>query len=77
MSESALETHFFQILRRPKLHLKHDDAKEGGNQTCEKGTKACLKPDASHHHHMASFGREGDLQLLVVDPSPLLLGLCL
>jgi hypothetical protein len=25
VSESALETHFFQILRRPKLHLKHDD----------------------------------------------------
>jgi hypothetical protein len=25
VSKSALETHFFQILRRPKLHLKHDD----------------------------------------------------
>ncbi len=25
VSESALETHFFQIRRRPKLHLKHDD----------------------------------------------------
>ncbi len=25
MSKSALETHFFQIFRRPKLHLKHDD----------------------------------------------------
>jgi hypothetical protein len=24
VSESTLETHFFQILRRPKLHLKHD-----------------------------------------------------
>jgi hypothetical protein len=57
VSESALETHFFQILRRPKLHLKHDDVKEGQSQTCVKGTKAA---DASHHHHVASFGRQGD-----------------
>jgi hypothetical protein len=40
VSKSALETHFFQILKRPKLHLKHDDVKEGRNQTYEKGTKA-------------------------------------
>jgi hypothetical protein len=38
--KSALETHFFQILRQPKFHLKHDDVKERRNQTCEKGTKA-------------------------------------
>jgi hypothetical protein len=31
MSESTLEIHFFQILKRPKLHLKHDDVKEGRN----------------------------------------------
>ncbi len=77
MFESALETHFFHILSRPKLHLKHDDVKEGWSQTCEKGTKACLKPDASHHHHVASFGRQGDWQLLAAAPSPLQLGLCL
>jgi hypothetical protein len=38
--ESTLETHFFQILRHPKLHLKHDDVKEGRSQTREKGIKA-------------------------------------
>jgi hypothetical protein len=56
----ALETHFFQILRRPKLHFKHDDVKEGRSQTCEKKDQNSLKPDASHHHHVASFGRQGD-----------------
>jgi len=36
----ALEIHFFQILKHPKLHFKHDDVKEGRSQTCEKRTKA-------------------------------------
>jgi hypothetical protein len=38
-----LETHFFQILRHPKLHLKHDDVKEGEAKPARKGPKQ-LKP---------------------------------